>query len=100
MEIFSQHVQNDKNQRFKGPEKKDPIGTTCTTRKNRFNKANKKSDFRKFLQNNINEAKTLIKIQESQIGTYVKTKKKICCLTMILIDNHVKVLIKYTTDSI
>jgi len=45
------------------------IGTTCITRKNRFNKANKRSDFRKFLQNNINEAKTLIKIQESQIGT-------------------------------
>jgi len=45
------------------------IGTTCITRKNRFNKANKRSDFRKFLQNNIDEAKTLIKIQESQIGT-------------------------------
>jgi len=49
------------------------IGTTCITRKNRFNKANKKSDFRKFLQNIINEAKTLINIQESQIGN-VKTK--------------------------
>jgi len=49
------------------------IRTTCITRKNRFNKANKRSDFRKFLQNNINEDKTLIKIQESQIGN-VKTK--------------------------
>jgi len=44
------------------------IGTTCITRKNRFNKANKRSDLIKFHQNNINEAKTLTKIQESQFA--------------------------------
>jgi len=58
-EIFSYiGIQNDKNQRFNEPENSTylityvPIvskGTTCITRKPRFNEANKMKIFRKFL---------------------------------------------------